>query len=196
MKKNQISFGQYRAVDLGILTAVLLLSEWVISLASFRWYPEQLYVASPAAAMIALVMMRWNGWAAIPAVLGGSAYSLLHGGGAEHVLIYCLGNLAGLLGLPILSLSGKKRIRENTILTLLFGLAVQLLMQMGRGLTAAVLGYPMTACLGFFTTDTLSELFTFVILFSVRQADGLFEDQKTYLLRTQSEPQDERREWK
>lgn len=171
--KHQISFSQYRAIDLTILTGVLLFSEWIISLAVFRWFPEQLYVASAAAAVTALVMMRWNWYAAIPAVVGGLGYSLLHGGSLNHVLIYCLGNLPALLACPVLKRIGKEKIRSDTLLTLLFGLAVQLLMQLGRALVAGVLGYPPEACLGFITTDTLSELFTFVILFSVRKSDGL-----------------------
>lgn len=194
MGKNQISFGQYRAVDLSLLTVLLLFSEWIIAMAVVHWYPEQLYVASAAAAVTAIVMMRWNSWAFVPAILGGLFYSFLHGGGPGHFLIFGLGNLLSLGALLLIRVLGKDRIRGDVILTLLFGLAVQLLMQLGRALTAGVLGYPKDACLGFVTTDTLSILFTFVILVAVRKADGLFEDQKTYLLRTQSEPQDERRD--
>ena len=37
--------------------------------------------------------------------------------------------------------------------------------------------------LGFFTTDSLSLLFTFVIIWIARKLDGVYEDQKHYLLR-------------
>ena len=68
---REISFQQYRSIDLTILAVVLAVSQFVIYFASSVLYPEQLYVVSPVAAMAALVMMRWNGYAAVHALLGG-----------------------------------------------------------------------------------------------------------------------------
>ena len=45
------------------------------------------------------------------------------------------------------------------------------------------LGTAFRSCLGFFTTDALSLLFTGVIVWIARRLDGIFEDQKHYLLR-------------
>ena len=42
---------------------------------------------------------------------------------------------------------------------------------------------PLRTCLGFFTADVLSLLFTGVIVWIARRLDGIFEDQKHYLLR-------------
>ena len=69
----------------------------------------------------------------------------------------------------------------------MFGLCVQLLMQVGRGVVSALLGTAFDACIGYITTDILSTLLTLVIIWIVRKADGLFEDQKHYLLRLESE---------
>ncbi len=192
--KRQISVGQYRAIDLTILTAVLAVSQFVISVAASVWFPDQLYVVSPVAAVAALVMMRWNGWAAIPAAAGGILYALLSGGTWQHLIIFGIGNLLSLLALVLFRVFGKERIRADVLLTLLLALCVQLLMVLGRAGVAAVLGFPAEACLGFITTDILSGLFTMLIIWAVRRIDGLFEDQIHYLLRLESERKAEGRE--
>lgn len=192
--KRQISVGQYRAIDLTILTAVLAVSQFVICAAASVWFPDQLYVVSPAAAVVAIVMMRWSSFAAIPASLGGLLYSVLSGGTWQHFLIYGIGNLASLLALVLFRIFDKERIRTDVLLSLLLALCVQLFMMLGRAGIAAVLGFPAEACLGFITTDILSGLFTMLIVWAVRRIDGLFEDQIHYLLRLESERQAEGRE--
>ncbi len=192
--KRQITIGQYRAIDLTILTAVLALSQCVIYAAASAWFSDQLYVVSPVAAVVTLVMMRWNGWAAIPAALGGVLYTLLSGGTWQHLVIYGIGNLAALPALALFRIFGKERIRADVLLSLLLALCVQLLMLLGRAGAAAVLGFPAEACLGFITTDILSGLFTMLIIWVVRRIDGLYEDQIHYLLRLESERQAEGRE--
>jgi len=191
---RQISFGQYRAIDLSILTVVLAVCQYITYLASTFWFPEQLYVVSPVAGMAALVLMRWGIWAAIPAALGGLFFSLLSGGTAQHFLIYGGGNLLCLLALILFRLFGKERIRKDSFLAVVFAITVQLLMQLGRAGIAALLGFSGAACLGFITTDLLSMLFTVFIVWTVRRIEGLFEDQKNYLLRIQKEQQVERGE--
>lgn len=183
---RQISFRQYRTIDLTILAVVLAVSQSLIYFASSRWFSNQLYVVSPVAAVVALVMMRWSGYAAVHAVLGGVLFTALSAGTWRHFVIYGVGNLLSMLALLMFKFFGKERIRKDALLTLAFALCVQLLMQLGRAGLAALLGYPAAACLGFITTDILSELFTLFILWTVRRIEGLFEDQKHYLLRTQS----------
>lgn len=192
--ERRISFQQYRTIDLTILAVILAVCQFVIHLAVSYWYPEQLYVVTPVAAVTALVMMRWSGWAAVQALLGGALYAALSGGTVEQVLIYGVGNLASLLALVMFRLSTKERIRQDAFLSLTFALLTQLLMWLGRAGVAAVFGYTPEACLGFVTTDILSGLFTLFIIWIVRRIDGLFEDQKTYLLRMQSEQQAEGRD--
>lgn len=191
---RQISFEQYRTIDLTILLAVLGVCQYLTQLASTAWFPDQLYVVSPVAAMTALVMMRWGGWAAIHAAAGGLLFTFLSGGTAQQYLIYGVGNLAALAALVMFRFFGKERIRQDTVLALVFGLCAQVLMQLGRAGIAAVLGYSWEACLGFLTTDSLSVLFTLFVVWIVRRTEGLFEDQKHYLLRIQSEQENEGRE--
>lgn len=191
---RQITFQQYRSIDLTIMAVLLAISQFVIYFASSVLYPEQLYVVSPAAAMVAIVMMRWNGWAAIHAVLSGVLYAMLAGGSAQHFVIYGAGNVLSLLALLVLKGFGKERVRMDGILSGVFGLAAQALMWLGRAGIAFLLGFAPAACIGFITTDILSGLFTLVIIWVVRRVEGLFEDQKHYLLRLESERQVEGRE--
>ncbi len=60
-------------------------------------------------------------------------------------------------------------------------------MLLGRFVTAVLLGVPAESALGFVTTDTLSILFTLVIVWISRRLDGVFESQKIYLLRIHAE---------
>lgn len=191
---RQITFQQYRSIDLTILTVLLAVSQFVIFLASSFWFPEQLYVVSPVAAMVALVMMRWNGYAAIHAVLGGALYALLAGGTWQQFVIYGGGNLLSVLAVLMLKGFGKERVRKDSFLSLMFALCTQLLMWLGRVGIACLFGFDPAACLGFITTDILSGLFTLLIIWIVRRIEGLFEDQKNYLLRLESERQVEGRE--
>lgn len=185
--KKQITLGQYRAIDLAILGGVYGICEVLIYVASTFWYANELYIASPIAAVTAVVMMRWGGWAGIHAAAGGLLYAYLRQGSWQQLLTYGAGNLLALAALVLLKLLGKERIRKSAFLSVMFGLCVQLLMQVGRGLVSALLGTAFDACIGYITTDILSTLLTLVIIWIVRKADGLFEDQKHYLLRLESE---------
>lgn len=192
--KNQITFSQYRAIDLSILMAMLGFSQLLIHFAASFWFPDQLYVVSPVAAVTTLVMMRWSGFGAIHAVLGGLLFAAVSGGGWQQYLIYGGGNLLSLPALLMLNFFGKEKVRQSGFLSLTFGLSVQILMQIGRAGLAAVLGHPFDVCLRFITTDILSWLFTAFVVWIMGRVDGLFEDQKHYLLRMEQERQNERRD--
>ena len=71
----------------------------------------------------------------------------------------------------------------SSILSVCFGVGTLLLMQLGRALTALAMGTDFQTCLGFFTTDALSLLFTGLIIWIARRLDGIFENQRHYLLR-------------
>lgn len=192
--KQQISFGQYRTIDLTILAVLLVASVILIHFAAGQWFADQLYVVSPVGIVVALVMMRWGPWAGIHALLGGVCYAAVSGGQWQHFLIYGAGNLLGLAALVFFCRDGKERVRGNSILSMAFGLSVQALMLLGRAGVALALGYSTGICIRFITTDLLSCLFTVVVVWIVRRVEGLFEDQKHYLLRIQRERQDEGRE--
>ena len=181
--KRQLSFQEYRAIDLAMLAALLCVTETLIVKAATWWFADQLYTVSVVGALTAIVLVRWGPWAAIHAVLGGAVFCLASHGNARQFLVYCLGNLFSLLALVPLKFLGGERIRLDSILSVCFGVGTLLLMQLGRALTALVLGTDFQTCLGFFTTDALSLLFTGLIVWIARRLDGIFENQRHYLLR-------------
>ncbi len=185
--KKQISFAQYRTIDLVIMALLLAVSQALICVAANVWYRWEMYIVSPVAVITAIVMMRWGIWGGIHALLGGVVYTCASGGALEHYVIYGLGNLLGLGGLVFLKLFGKERVWRSGFLSVCFALTVQLLMLVGRGLVALAFGHSIYDALGFITTDLLSLLFTGVVVWVARRVDGLFEDQKHYLLRIQEE---------
>ena len=185
--KRQLSFQQYRAIDLAMLAALLCITEALIVKAATWWFADQLYTVSVVGALTAIVLMRWGPWAGIHAALGGAVFCFASHGSVQQLVIYCIGNLFSLFMLLPLKLLGGERIRLDQFLSVCFGLMTLLLMQLGRALTALALGTDFQTCLGFFTTDALSLLFTGLIVWIARRLDGIFENQKHYLLRIHKE---------
>ena len=101
----------------------------------------------------------------------GLIFCVFSGGTGEQFIIYCVGNLFSLLAvLPLLKL-GKERVRTGRYLSLLFPLLVQLLMHVGRAVMALILGAELPALVNFFTMDSLSYVFTFVIIWIARKLE-------------------------
>ncbi len=185
--KRQLTFQEYRSVDLALFAAMLVFSEYVITSAAVKWFPGQPYTVSVTGAICAIVLMRWGAWAGLHAILGGAVFCAVSGGSAGQFAIYCIGNLGCLGALALLRLLGVERIRKDKLYSLLFALVTLLLMQLGRAAVAWLLGTEIAGCAGFFTTDALSGLFSMVIIYIARQLDGVFENQKTYLIRLQEQ---------
>ncbi len=179
---KQRSLKQYRIIDLTFFALMLLIAEYLIVRAATFWFPAQPYTVSVAAAVVTLVYMRWSWWGGIHAVLAGLVFCFFSAATRQQYLIYCGGNLLSLLAVYLLCRIGKEKVRTGK-LALLFPLLVQFLMLLGRALIALALGHTLVEATGFFTTDALSFLFTFVILWIARRLDGIYEDQKHYLLR-------------
>jgi len=190
--KQQITFRQYRAMDLFLFSALLCVCETLITLGATRWFTGEPYTLSITPAVTAIVMGRWGGFAAIPAVLGAFVFCLVSGATLPQYVIYCVGNLASLVLTQVLCRDGWKRLHENVLFTLLYGLLTALAMQLGRFLLALVMGNSLRLCIGFITTDTLSVLFAVLIVWITRRLDGVLEEQKHYLKRVAEEMENER----
>lgn len=188
---RQRTVGQYRAMDLALFAIMLAVFENVLVTAATRWFPNEPYTVSVVPALTAIVMMRWGPWAAIHAALGGAVFCFASGAGPRHYLIYCLGNLAGLGALFWIRRFTAEGVREDASRSLLFGGTVCLLMQLGRALVSVLLGAAPAAALGFFTTDAVTLLFTLVLVWIARRLDGVFEEQRHYLLRIHRQEKEE-----
>ncbi len=181
--RRQLSFEEYRGIDLTLFVIILGIAETLIVRAATGWFADQLYTVSVVGAVTAIVLMRWNAFALIHAVLGAVFFCFASHGTWQQYLIYGLGNLFSLLMLLPLKKLGSEKIRNDSFLSVCFGLGTLLLMQIGRAAVALVFGHSLSACLGFITTDVLSLLFTGVVIWIARRLDGVFENQKHYLLR-------------
>ncbi len=184
---SQLSFRQYRAIDLGILAAILFAAEMIAALAASKWFPGELYTFSPTIAVICIVMMRWNGYAAVHAAAGGLAFCLASSATAGQFAVYCAGNCFALIALVLFKVFGKEKIRSKPYLTVIFTAAAFCGAQAGRWLISLFFGASADSFFDFFAADSLSLLFAVVVVLISRRADGLFEDQKSYLIRTEAE---------
>ncbi|MBO6302308.1 MAG: hypothetical protein J6N15_07725 [Ruminiclostridium sp.] len=182
-----ISFRQYRAIDLTIMLVILAAAEAVIVTAAKFWFPGELYVLSPTITIVCIVMMRWGGFAAIHAVAGGLAMCIASGASTEQYVIYCVGNCAALIALLWFRFLGKEKVRSKVLFTALFTLTAFCAEQVGRWLVALIFGGTAGNIFGFFASDSLSLIFAILVVQLTRRLDGVFEDQKTYLLRIQAE---------
>ena len=184
--RRQRTWQEYRVIDLALMALMLSVFEFLIVTAAGFWFPDQLYTVSLAAAVTSIVYMRWGVWGAIHAVEAGIIYCLFAGGTREQYVIYCAGNLFSLAAVILLQAVGKEKVRAGR-LSLVFPLLVQLLMHVGRACVAMFQGAGPLTVVNFFTTDSLSYLFTYVIIWIARKLDGVYEDQKHYLLRIHAE---------
>ena len=182
-----LSFKQYRAIDLGIMLFLLAAAEVVITRAATVWFPYEAYVLSPTIAIVCIVMMRWGGFAAVHAVGGGLALCIASGASLNQFAVYCVGNCLALAALVLFKIFGKEKIRNTPSLTVLFTVTAFCMAQVGRWLVGMAFGGSAGDIVTFFTTDSLSLMFAMVTVLISRRIDGLFEDQMAYLVRTQAE---------
>lgn len=188
-----LSFKQYRAVDLTIMAVILAVAETMFSLGTTKWFSAVDYVISPMIAFACLVMMRWNGFAVIHAVIGGVILCLTTGASAEQFAVYAVGNCGVLVALVFLKLIGKKKVADNFLLSALYVIVAYIGTQAGRWLVGLLVGGNLTDIIQYLATDSLSLLFAMLVVLISRKVDGLFEDQKAYLIRTEEERREEQR---
>ncbi len=184
--KRQLTLREYRTIDLLLFALMFAVFEFIIvRAATGSLFRDQAFTVSLAAAITSIVYMRWGAWGALHAALTGVLFCLWSGGAPGQYIIYTVGNLFSLPAALVLKKVGPERVRTSSWGSMLFPLAVILLMQGGRAVTALLLGAAPGGVLGFFTTDSLSVLFTLVIVWIAGRLDGVYEDQKHYLLRLQ-----------
>ena len=192
---GQRSWKTYRSIDLMLWAAILVIFEGVIQRAAHSaLFADQPFTVSLAAGIACIVYMRWGAWGGIHAALAGAVYCLTGGGTDQQLLIYTAGNLFSLAIVPVMDRIGREKLRTSGSLYLPVSLGTLLLMQLGRGLIALLLGAPPAEAVRFVTTDSLSAVFTLVIIWIVRRLDGVYEDQRHYLRRFHQEQEKERME--
>lgn len=196
-----LSFKQYRAIDLTILAVLLAISEAIVTIAAARWFPQEFFSVSTTLAIVCIVMMRWDGCAIFHAAIGGAIYCLVLKAPAYQFAIYCAGNCGALAALLVLKLVGKKKVAKSGWFSVLFVFAAFCGLELGRWAMSFVIpdtlqtlkeAGALNVLLAFFTNDCVTLLFAMLAVIISRKADGVFEDQRAYLLRVSEEERKER----
>ncbi|MBP3570213.1 MAG: hypothetical protein J6K04_13735 [Lachnospiraceae bacterium] len=184
---NQITFKQYRTIDILILVALTIIFEAITTMATAKWFVLQPVALSIGLAMVCVAMMRWGWQAAFLAFASGFTFCILTGAVGEQFLIYCIGNIGALLAMVWFKVFGKEGIRRSIAKILLFSTTAYVGTAFGRWLVSLLFGEKLTAIVLYFTTDIMTLVFAFLVVVLFRKTDGMLEDQKTYLLRLDKE---------
>lgn len=188
---KQITFKQYKAIDISILSVLLLVFEALGIYASTNWFSHYGMAFVPLISLTPLVMivmmMRWSEFAVIAALVGGISYCFACGGKPEQYLIYCVGNLFGLLSLLIIKKIGKEAVRKSITNLILVAISTYLFITVGRWLVSLIFEPTIGTLPTFITTDIISLIVAAVGAIALRNSEGILEDQKAYLLRLDRE---------
>ena len=184
---KQITFKQYRTIDILILVALTIIFEGIATLATAKWFALQPVAISIGLAMVCIVMMRWGWQAAFAAFASGFSFCILSGATAQQLVIYCIGNIFALLGMVWFKVFGKEGIRKSMWLITLFVSTAYIGMVLGRGILAMAFGDSWGAFVTFATTDIMTLVFAVLVIILFRKTEGMLEDQKAYLLRVERE---------
>ncbi|MBR2933845.1 MAG: hypothetical protein IKC33_05995, partial [Clostridia bacterium] len=123
-----LTFKKYRQIDITIFTVIYAILEALIVYGSNKWFTHQFYTLSLSVTVVAIVMVRWGGFAAIPALVGVGVSLIANLAAGNQVtyqtaIIYTGGSLSMLLGLLYIKLVKKERLSNRKSLAC-YGLVV------------------------------------------------------------------------
>lgn len=182
-----MSFKQYRSIDLILFVIMYGVCEYLTIKAATVWFDEP-YCISIMLPMLAIVMMRWDKYSIIHAVVYALLFVYFQSGSITQYFIYLIGNLGFMLLLLYVKKVTKEKIRATFFGSMSYLLIGFLLMEVFRGLASMLLaGKDAGVIFTFIMTDMLSLVFAILVIIIVRRIDGLFIDQKQYLLELNSQ---------
>ncbi len=189
MNEKKLSFKAYRAIDILIFTILTLLFE-TVALWATREFNGIFYI-SIFYGMSLIVMKRWNIHATITIVASGFLYALILSGlpskeNINNYLVYIIGDLFILIDM-VWFIKGKEKLNKSGFL---IGYIISgfLLVEFGRSFMFMLFGNNFISIfLGMIGPDSMSLLITFLIILIAKKQNGLFEDQKKYLIRLNKE---------
>ena len=184
---GNITFKQYRNIDLSIFAVLLAVSEAITAFATRKWFAAQPVAITTTLLFLCICMMRWSGYAAIHAAIGGLVFCMASGGNPQQFVIYVVGNLFAMLGLFWFKVFKKDDIRQSPAKLISFVISIYLLMQTGRWLISMIFSHNPSVILVYLGTDIISLLFTCIVMIILRKSEGMIEDQKALLFRQQRE---------
>lgn len=192
MRKNgsrSISLREYRLLDLFIFTLVIVGFNLLAHYAPVLFPDGALFTFTLTLPIILLVMIRWGWQSVFIAVIDGAIYCLLNNFDWQIYLMLILGNCFSMLLLLLVKIMDKQKITGKIYFSVLFVVLGWLLIVLGRAVVAEIVGIGFVNCiLSFYGLPDLLSLAVAVILILVfRRLDGMFEDQKHYLIRKDKE---------
>ena len=184
---KQITFKQYRSIDLVMLCVLTAVFEGIVTFATSEWFALQAMSVSITLAMTCIAMLRWNTFAVLPAIVGSLAFCVSSNATLQQYLIYCVGNIACLIAVPIVQRIDKEKIRLRFLRRTSFAISVYLCMALGNWIVSLLFEITISSLIAFVATDILSLLFAVLVLYICKGLDGVIEDQKAYLIRLDEE---------
>lgn len=188
---KQITFKQYRSIDLVMLCIITALFESIACLATNQWFVLQAMSVSITLTIVCITAFRWGKLAVLPSLVGSVAYCFISGASFKQLVIYCCGSFFCIFAVPILDKLGKENIRTDFVKRSAFATLTYILVVLGRWLVSLLFELSFNSLMTFFTVDILSLLFAVVVLTLVKGLDGILEDQKAYLIRLDKERREE-----
>lgn len=192
---SNLTFKQYRTVDLITFSAILALSEIIATVATKKWFNLQSIAISTTLLFVCIIMMRWSGFAAIPACFGGLVFCIASRANLQQYVIYIVGNCAALLSMLWFKVFKKEGVRKDPLKLILFVITAYLSLQLGRWGVSLCFGAGLKELIGFLTSDVISLLFTAIVMVLMRGVEGMIEDQKAYLFRLERERKEEQQQF-
>lgn len=201
MRKNgrYISFRQYKYTDLFFFALILALSEILIYCAFRFWFKttHDKYYINFMLAIALTVIMRWGWVGGLYAAVDAVILCAVQGAGWQSYLTYIIGALCILSVLLLTKFVGKEKIRSKWYLTLAYIFVGWVSVNFGITCMSAVFGENFLSALlrsfGLGVYGVMPFAAAIVVIMILRRLNGMFEDQKHYLIRQEQERQERAR---
>ena len=195
MRKNGrfISYRQYKYTDLFFFALILGISELLIFCAYRFWFQSAVdkYYINFMLAIALTVIIRWGWVGGIYAVIDGAVQCAIQGGSWQAYISYITGSACILSVLLLIKLMGKERICGKWYFSLVYILVGWVSVNFGITCMSAIFGENFLAALGVSfgvgVYGFLSLAVAVVVIMILRRLDGMFEDQKHFLIRQDRE---------
>ena len=195
MRKNGrlVSLRQYKYTDLFFFALALGVSELLVFCAYNLWFRntvDKFYINFMLAISLT-VIMRWGWIGGMYAVVDGVVQCAIMGGTWQSYIIYMVGAACILSVLLLTKFVGKERISKKWYLTLAYAAVGWVSVNLGITCMNAIFGGNFVTSLGvnfgFGIYGALPFAGSLIALMIMRRLDGMFEDQKHYLIRKDKE---------
>ena len=195
MRKNGrfISYRQYKYTDLFFFALVLGLSELLVFCAFRLWFKNTVdkFYINFMLAIVLTVIMRWGWVGGIYAVVDGVVLCAIEGGSWQTYIIYMVGTACIMSVLLLTKFVGKEKIRGKWYLTLVYILTGWVSVNLGITCMSAIFGNNFWSSLagsfGLGVYGALPLAGAIAVIMVLRKFNGMFEDQKHYLIRQDKE---------